>query len=161
MAVYHFTIHAYRSWRPDHPRGYVHHTNGLLSPDPLVARWHDALARFDRVPFDDAIQRILLRGSREICAARGWRLHAGGTDPTHLHLLVSWRPFVPSSDVLNKLKNVLSYMLGREVGPTGRRRFVRGGSRRRLTGRGHFDHLVRRCFPHHPGVYWRERMPLP
>ena len=26
MAVYHFTIHAYRSWRPDNPRGYVHHT---------------------------------------------------------------------------------------------------------------------------------------
>ena len=47
MAVYHFTIHAYRSWRPDNPSGYVHHTKGLLPSDDETARWYEAHANFD------------------------------------------------------------------------------------------------------------------
>ena len=154
MAVYHFTIHAYRSWRPDHRRGYVHHTDGLLPPDPLMATWHDAHAKFQPVPFDDEIQRILISGSHDICTRRSWRLHACGMDPTHLHLMVSWRPFTSCADVLNKLKNVLSWQLGQQVGPVGRRWFVRGGSMRRVANIGHFTYLVRRYFPDHPGLFW-------
>jgi REP element-mobilizing transposase RayT len=159
MAVYHYTIHAYRSWRPDNPRGYVHHSRGLLPPDPLMANWYDAAATQDAVVFDDRIQRILLSTSHEVCVNRGWRLHAGGTDPTHLHLLVSWRGFVPCSDVLTRLKNVMSLRLGQTVGPAGRRWFVRRGSTRRVLTRGHFRHLVCTYLPDHRGAFWREGLP--
>ncbi len=161
MAVYHFTVHAYRSWRPDHPRGNVHHTDGPLPPDSLMANDHDALAKFGRVPFDDVIRPMLLREAHDICRNRGCRLHAAGTDPMHVHLLVSWRRFTLCSDVLNKLKNVLSYQLGRQVGPIGRRWFVRGGSMRRVSSRSHFDHLIGTYIPSHLGVCWREGLPLP
>jgi hypothetical protein len=71
MPVYHITLHAYRSWRPDNPRGYVHHTKGLLPPDPEAAKWYDANAKFGKMDFDDQIQRILIRESHATCERRG------------------------------------------------------------------------------------------
>jgi REP element-mobilizing transposase RayT len=161
MAVYHFTIHAYGTWRADNPRGYVHHDDGLLPPDPIIARARDAAANFDTMEFNEPIQRLLIRAAWETCRRRGWRLHAVGTDPTHIHLLVSWIEFLLWSNVFNRLKNGMSYMLGKEIGPRGRRWFVRGGSRKRVVERGHFDYLMNTYLPDHRGVFWREGQELP
>ena len=38
MPVYHITLHAYRSWSPDHPRGYTRRGKGYQKPDPEQAR---------------------------------------------------------------------------------------------------------------------------
>lgn len=161
MAVYHFTLHAYRSWRPDHPRGYVHHTNGLLPPDPVAAKWYDAHAKSEPTIFDEKVQRLLYRGTSEICRNRNWRFHGGASDPTHFHVLVSWIEFVSCQDVLARMKNLLSYILGQEIRPRGRKWFVRGGSKRRVKDRGHFDYLLDKYFPDHRGLVWREGEPLP
>ncbi len=52
MAVYHFTIHAYRSWSPDHPRGYTEYGEGYQLPSENVAQIYDDNATKDPVEFD-------------------------------------------------------------------------------------------------------------
>src|SRR5207249_454531 len=128
MPVYHFTLHAYRSWRADHRRGYVHHTKGLLKPDPHIAEARDRLARFDEVKFDAAMQRLMVLAVLETCRRRKWRLHGAGNDESHIHLAVSWTKFERWEEVLRLLKNGMSFVLGKQIGPRGRRWFVRGGS---------------------------------
>lgn len=161
MPVYHFTIHAYRSWRPDNPRGYVHHTDGLLPPDPEMAKWYDSNAKFGRVDFESEIQRLLVRESYAICARRKWRLHAIGNELTHLHQVVSWNGFVRYQFVVGQMKGALSRALGLQIGPVGRKWFTRGSSERRVTRREHYDHLLEPYLPGHSGIFWMEGMPLP
>jgi hypothetical protein len=161
VAVYHFTFHAYRSWRPDNPRGYVHHTKGLLPPDEEMARWYDAHAKFGRMNFEREIQLLLTRDMHAICIRRGWRLHAIGNEETHLHALISWKEFIESSVVGGQLKGSLSHHLGKEIGPAGRKWFSRGASERRVLDEGHFAYLVETYLPSHSGVFWKEGQELP
>ena len=107
------------------------------------------------------MQKILIAGTYDICQHRRWHFHGGGNDATHYHSLISWRDYVHWQDVRDKLKNLLSLFLGRWTGIEGRTWFVEGGSRKRVTTRGHFDHLLDTYFPDHNGVFWREGMPLP
>ena len=58
-------------------------------------------------------------------------------------------------------KNVLSLLLNRVTGEQGRRWFVRDGSRKRVTDQAHLDYLVDKYLPDHPGLFWREGLPLP
>lgn len=161
MAVYHFTIHAYRSWRPDNPRGYVHHTKGLLPPDDEMAKWYDSHAKFGKIDFELEIQLLLTRETHAICLRRAWRLHGIGNEETHLHALVSWKEFINSSVVLGQIKGALSHHLGKMIGPSGRKWFSRGGSERRVLGTAHFAHLIETYLPSHSGVFWKEGQPLP
>jgi hypothetical protein len=49
VAVYHFTYHAYRSWMPDNPKGYVRRGEGILPPDAEMARLYAKAARAKEV----------------------------------------------------------------------------------------------------------------
>jgi hypothetical protein len=55
VAVYHFTYHAYRSWRPDHPRGYTKKGEGYQPPDPEIAEEYDERATQDPVEFTEEV----------------------------------------------------------------------------------------------------------
>ena len=157
MAVYHFTLHAYQSWMPDHPRGWVKRGEGVQKPDPELATEWRASAQAGRVYFTRDLQAVLVWGAYDCCA----RLHAVGTDPGHVHLVVSWRHYAPYQRVMDKLKNVLSYLLGRATSRRGRRWFVRDGSHRRVTNRSHLDYLIREYLPDHRGVFSSEDRPPP
>ena len=146
MAVYHFTIHAYRSWSPNHRRGYTRWKKGYEKPDPERAKEYDRNAKHPRVNFDRAIQEILILGTIDVCKRRGWRLHGAATDPTHLHVAVSWHGFLPWNEALRQIKNVLSYLLGRCTDQRGRRWFVQHGSRRRITDHEHLTYLLKTYF---------------
>jgi REP element-mobilizing transposase RayT len=159
MPVYHFTLHAYRSWTPAHRRGYVRRGKGILPTDMEMARVYAGAAKHPPVIFTTRIQKMLIDVSLTECAAQHWRLHAVATDKTHIHLLISWKTSVPWNDVVKRLKNILSYRIGREQTLTGRRWFVRGQSRRRVIDRAHFEYLVQKYFPDHNGVGWTEPTP--
>jgi REP element-mobilizing transposase RayT len=161
MAVYHFTLHAYRSWSPNHRRGYTRRGEGYQLPDPEVARQYDARANHPKVVFDRSIQEVLIVGSFDICRRRGWRLHAVGTDPSHVHMVISWHGFQSWRQVMEKLKNVLSYFLGRATEKPGRRWFVTDGSRKRVMDQDHLDYLMTEYLPDHPGLFWCEGEALP
>src|SRR5262245_34603989 len=52
MPVYHFTLHAYRSWRADNKRGYVKERE-VKKPDPKLQKKWDKRAKLPPVEFDD------------------------------------------------------------------------------------------------------------
>lgn len=161
MPVYLFTFHAYRSWMPDRPRGYVRRGEGVLPPDPKRAEEYHNRAQEPPRQFTFEQQQLLIATFADVCANLRWRLHAVATDPSHVHLLVSWREFSPWQDISRRLKNIASLALGRQVGVTDRKWFSRGGSRKRVRDREHFDYLVRQYLPSHRGVCWREGEELP
>ena len=161
MPVYHFTLHAYRSWSPAHRRGYTKRGKGYQRPDPERAKEYDHRAKFPKVVFDRQLQEVLIVGCADICRRRGWRLHAVGTDPSHFHFIVSWRGFLPWRHVMERTKNLLSLFLGRATRQAGRRWFVVNGSRKRVMNAEHLRYLVAEYLPDHRGAYWCEGRPLP
>lgn len=162
MPVYHFTIHAYRSWRPDHPRGYTKKGEGYQPPDEEAARKYDDAAKQEAVIFDRALQIEILHVAHDICATERWRLEAAGFDETHTHLVLSWIGFKPWEEIDRQLKNLLSLMLNRRRGITGKRWFVRGRSApRRVWSRAHLEYLLTEYLPDHPGIFWKRGDVLP
>jgi REP element-mobilizing transposase RayT len=154
VAVYHLTFHAYLSWLPDRPRGYVR-DGEILPPDEQMAAWYRRDARGEAVTFCDHMQATIVRAVRQTCDTFGWRLHQARAIPTHVHTIVSWREFVSYREVGKKLKQQmgrsLSLLLDRP-GPW----FVRGFSHKRVTRREHFDYLMLEYLPKHGGAFWRE-----
>ena len=161
MAVYLFTFHAYRSWNADNPRGYVRKGQGILTPDAAQARKYDRLAKEPPVLFTVDNQLVMLWILSDACRRRNWRLYQIASEPTHIHLLVSWREFLPWQKVRGKLKNLMSRELGRQCSMPGHRWFAGGASRKRVKDRRHFEHLMKRYLPSHRGLVWREGDPLP
>ncbi len=161
MAVYLITLHAYRTWGPDKPRGFVRKGQGIQPPSEEVARMYNGQAGDDPVSFSVVSQRVLITGAYDICAHRQWRLHAVGTDPTHGHFLISQSGFMNWQAVRDKLKNLLSLFLGRASGVQGKRWFVADGSRKHVQNKAHFDYLVDSYLPKQRGAFWKEGDVLP
>lgn len=149
---------------PDHPRGYVRRGKGILPPDAEMAGRYERRAKHERVVFDQQLQRILIDGTRDICDRRGWRVHQVAVVSSHLHALVSWRDeAVGWQFVRDTLKRLLGWMLAKRTEQKGRRWFVRGGSRRRVRERGHFEFHMSEYLPRHfrgrrGGTGWDERV---
>jgi len=161
MAVYHFTLHAYRSWNADNPRGYVKHDQGIQSPDAARADFYNSQALQEAILFADEHQRVMAWIVADACGRRNWRMHALACELTHVHILVSWRTFQEWQSVRAKLKNLMSLELGKYFQSPGRKWFAREGSRNQVRNRRHFNHLMDRYFPKHRGLVWREGDPLP
>jgi len=156
MPAYLFTLHAYRSWNPDNPRGFVQEGKGLQAPNEGLARYYREHARHKAVRFRRFHQSVLVWIAFDACARRNWRLHCVATEPTHVHFLVSWRCEEKWNAVRTRLKTLSSLMLGRKCGRPGRKWFSRKGSRKRVRDREHFDYLVNEYLPGHRGLRWRK-----
>ncbi|TWU00165.1 hypothetical protein Pla108_11100 [Botrimarina colliarenosi] len=158
MPVFLITIHAYRSWNADHPRGYVRHGKGILPPNAEQAKAYDERAADLPALFGDAEQAAIASISADACLRRIWRLHAIAVEPTHAHLLVSWRDDTRSSVVGGKIKNLISRELNLGLA-TKRKWLSRGASRKRVKDQRHFDHLLETYLPKHRGLFWKEGLP--
>jgi hypothetical protein len=156
MPVYLFTFHSYRSWNPDHPRGFVQRGKGILPPDADLAKEYEKRAKGPTTLFDRSCQRILIWISYDACMRRKWRLHYVATETTHVHILVSWKEYELWRKVGTRLKNLASLMLGRKLGQPKGKWFSRKGSRKRVSDRKHFDYLVNTYLPKHRGMKWCE-----
>jgi REP element-mobilizing transposase RayT len=156
MAVYLFTLHAYRSWNADRPEGFVQRGQGIQPTNPALAEAYDEAAGHPPVIFDRPMQRLLIETGRDVCKRREWRLHGASVDATHLHMLVSWQGYRAWSDVRGKIRNIMSLELSKQIGPVGRPWFSREGSRKHVTDRRHFDHLMQTYLPKHCGLQWYE-----
>lgn len=161
MAVYHFTLHAYRSWNADNPRGYVKHNQGIQPADSARAEFYDSQASQEPMHFTNEHQQVISWIVADACARRQWRLHGLAFEPTHVHILVSWRGFQRWEKVRGKLKNLMSLELGKHFRTPGRHWFSGEGSRKRVRDRAHFDYLMGRYFPKHRGRVWREGDAIP
>jgi hypothetical protein len=159
VAVYLLTFHAYRSWRPDNPRGYVKRGQGVQKPDAEVAKRYDQRAKHSPVRFGEAEQGAIIDAAIVFAGEQDYRLHYIYAGTTHVHALLSWRQFTEWNDVRVALKRRLGKALSETMDRPGPW-FSRGGqdSRRRIEDRAHFDHLMQRYLPkrEHRGWHWRE-----
>ncbi|MGH7214809.1 MAG: hypothetical protein ACREIT_08595 [Tepidisphaeraceae bacterium] len=156
MPVYFFTYHAYRSWMPDHKRGFVQKGKRYQPPNPSLANAYNNAASFPPFEFDHHIQRFIIEVVHDVCQRRAWRHHGSGTEPTHLHSLVSWRDATRWQDVCGKIRNIISLQLSKRFNHKGRRWLVEDSSRRRVKDQEHFDYLVEKYIPKHGGWRWIE-----
>ena len=156
MACYLFTLHAYRSWNADHPRGFVQEQGKIEPPNANLAQFYNEHASQPPVRFGPFHQRVMIWITYDACVRRGWRLHAAATETTHIHMLVSWKSEELWRNIRHRLKLLCSLMLGRKLGQEGRKWFVRKGSRKRVRDRAHFDYLVGQYLPKHRGLRWTE-----
>ena len=103
----------------------------------------------------------MLCGVYDICQHRGWRLHAFGSEPTHIHIIVSWNDETEWRYVRNKITNLLSLFLGRYTGEAGRRWFTAKPSRKRVRDHDHLGYLINTYLPNHGRLFWKEGDPAP
>lgn len=152
MPVYHFTFHAYLSWLPDRPEGYVHHTTGLNPTNPDLAKLYRGQAREEPVEFSTPHQLILVEETLTAARFQNFEPLAIGTDATHLHVLLQWRDERVWSKLRNGLKESYSRKLNAVYGK--REWFCENASRKRVVNREHYQYLRTRYIPDHPGAKW-------
>ena len=152
MPVCLLTLHAYATWMPDRREGSVHWRRGEQPADAELADAYRRRQRQTSVCFDHEKQRVLIDQWLEAAEHQELIAYAAATDPTHLHLLVGWRGGREPEVLQRSVKRSLSVRMNREFGE--RTWFTRGGHRRRVRERGHFDHLVRVYLPGHVGWKW-------
>lgn len=157
VPVYLFTYHAYRTWNPDHPRGFVQdQERGYQPPNKALAAEYDRAATAPPALFDGLAQDFLVRMAYDFCVRRGYRLHAIATDPTHVHVVVSWRDGMTWTSIRQSLKNLLSLGLNRMHPGRSEKWFSRGASRKRVRDAAHLRHLLETYLPRHRGLRWTE-----
>lgn len=154
MPVYLFTIHAYRSWMPDRPQGYVRRREGILPTDRIMAAKYARVASETVIEFDDEVQRALIDETLTASKTQDLRCHDIATDATHVHLLVSWTTEKNSAAVRKSLKTSLTQRLNRDFQK--RTWFSRSGSRKPVKDQSHFDYLIQTYLPDHSGWKWSE-----
>ena len=152
MPVAHFSQHAYGTWLPDRPQGYVHHADGLRPADPDMA---DAYRRRQREPtarFDAGVQRLMIEVAIGAQDPQRITIHSCGTDPAHLHVALAWRDDRATEAVCRALKQSLTRSLNTAIGR--RTWFTKGFDRKPVRDAGHLRHLVEVYHPSHRGWCW-------
>ena len=137
---------------PDRKRGYVKRDKGVLPPDPDMAGRYKQNMKESPVEFDADKQRAMLDEMRIGSKFQRFDLRGVGTDPTHLHGLVSWRDERSWDRLRNGIRSSLTRRLNREFEK--RSWFVEGASRKRVVERQHYDYLIDTYLPDHPGLKW-------
>jgi REP element-mobilizing transposase RayT len=139
---------------PDRRRGYVRRGAGVLAPDLTAARRYAEDSAAPAVLLGPRHQRLMLQAATEACAVQRYRLHAAAFDPTHVHMLVSWRIERGWLRVRMRLRQAITRQMNAHFGR--RAWFSRGASRHRVRERRHFDYLVSKYLPGHRGLCWSE-----
>lgn len=152
MPCYLFTYHAYGSWLPDHPRGYVQRGRGVLPPDPEMAERYRGKLKQAIVHFDAHVQSHLIEGTLEACTCQEVTCHFIATEMTHLHVLVSWEMDRTWQIVRKQIRGNLT----RRLNEAFKRQdwFSKSPSRKQVKDQEHFDYLVSSYLPKHSGLKW-------
>jgi len=104
--------------------------------------------------FNDGLQDILIDEAKTLVGFQRLRLHAVATEPSHVHLLVSWRDERHWKNIRDKVKESLSRRLNRELGRE--QSLSEGASRRHVEDQDHFNYLMYVYLPSHSGKKWFE-----
>ena len=156
MPVLHFTYHTYRSWMPDREEGFVQEHRGWQPKNEKLAKAYAEAAEWPAFLFSDIDQRFVIETVLDICGRRSWRLHAAATEPTHLHVVVSWRDETKWNFVRGKIRNIISTELSKRHRQKGRPWLATGSSRKRVEDEEHFNYLINEYLPGHSGWKWFE-----
>lgn len=154
MPVYLFTFHGRGTWMPDHPRGYVHPKRGLQPCDPVMGANYRRNQREPAVFFDAEHQRVIIEASRRAAPFLDITIHAVANEPTHSHVLASWKHDRVASSLRRSLRRALSITLNEAFGK--RDWFAEKPPLRRVRTYDHLDYLVLKYLPEHKGEHWED-----
>jgi len=153
VPVYHFTFHAYGSWLPDHPKGYVRRDKGILPPDDEAAKAYRYRMNGEPVEFDEVLAGLLNETIESAIDPQRLELYAVGIDPTHVHVVVGWRDDRTPIAIRTQLKSSMTRVLNGV-----RRRdewWTENASQKPVKDREHLLHLLNEYLPGHHRWYWR------
>ncbi len=129
---------------------------GVLPADKEMAEFYSGQAKDEPTVLDRSIQRMLIEELIVACQHQRLRLHAGTTEPSHVHGLVSWREEKGWLLVRNGLKSSVSRRLTKESSEEQHLRLSEGASRKHVKDPDHFEYLMKTYLPRHRGVAWYE-----
>ena len=153
------TLHAYLSWLPDRPQGYVR-DGQVLPPDHEMADAYRHSAKDDGKSFSIEQLTVLHAGVLDIADRRGWTVHAVFGEWSHFHIVLTWADSTPD-DVAAKFSNLLSKFLGDDAGVRGKRWFARNPSCQPIKSDEHLEFLVESYRRRHIALHWRAGDTLP
>jgi REP element-mobilizing transposase RayT len=161
MGVYHITLHAYRSWGADHPKGYVQRGEWGIKPTNVqLAQHRNRIAGQEPTRFTPDMQRAAIEMVKDFCRRRGYVLHGVSVTPTHVHVVLSWEDEQDPKQAAIRLKQLLGMRLGEVTGRRGWKWFSRGQDVKPVEDRKHLDYLIDEYLPEHiheQGVVWTEK----
>jgi REP element-mobilizing transposase RayT len=110
------------------------------------------------VEFTEDQEKTMIAEVHVAAGKQSFRVHYVATEPTHVHILVSWKDDRPFEKLRASIRQSISRRLGRD---DGRRTWLsEGGSRRKVSSQEHFDYLVTTYLPNHGGWKWSEEQGL-
>ncbi|MEM9347103.1 MAG: hypothetical protein AAGB26_10855 [Planctomycetota bacterium] len=152
MPVYLFTYHAYGTWLPDKPKGYVRRKQGVLQADADQADTYRSQMKDAAVSFDEQMQRLLIETAQSTASFLEIEIRLIATDTTHLHILLQWRHTRPWDKLRASIKVKLSKLLKEQLGD--RPWLSEGASRKQVTEDEHLHYLENQYLPDHRGWKW-------
>ncbi len=154
MPCYLFTYHAYGSWLPDHDKGFVLRKKGIQSTDIALAKTYRQRMQETEVTLSETHQQAAIEAIRNATKHIACRLYIVVTDPTHIHMLTSWRDEKTWQQKRNSYKRAITIALKTEYEK--RTWLSEGSSRKQIKDREHFEYLITQYLPKHCGWKWSE-----
>jgi hypothetical protein len=138
---------------------YVRRGEGHLPQDTSTAAKYRSRMKCQAIEFDESMQLAMIEEVHTASQHQIYCVHCVATEPTHVHILVSWQDEKRDSKQLrSSLRQSLSRRLSKQFG---RRHWLsEGGSRRRVINDEHFDYLVAIYLKEHGGWKWNEEKGL-
>ena len=152
MPCYLFTYHGFGTWLPGHRRGYVRRGEGVRPPNRDADAVYRRRMNATPVRFTPAMQGLLVETARGAGKHLDATVHAVFTEPTPIHVLVSWRHARGWKSMRSSIKHALTRAPGTKHGR--RRWFVDSASRKRVRDGEHFAHLMTTYREKHRGARW-------
>ncbi len=155
MPVAHYTQHAYGTWMPDRPQGYVHHAHGLKPTNAKLADAYRRNQREESAWFGPDQQRLIIEATLASQEFQQTTVYSVATDRSHLHVAIGWRNEREEDAICIALKQSLTRALN---GAFCRRSWFTKGYNCRLVGDAeHLLRLVESYHPSHRGWGWNRR----
>ncbi|MGI9456927.1 MAG: hypothetical protein ACR2NU_10215 [Aeoliella sp.] len=152
MPCYLFTYHPYGSWLPDRNQGYVRRGQGIQKPDASMMCLYQDSMKGNPITLASGHQRAIIRSVIESQQKQRFEAYFVATEPTHAHILLSWKDDRRVVKMRGLVKGSLTRALNKEF--IRREWFAEGGSRKRVRDRTHFEYLVEDYLPKHSGRKW-------
>jgi hypothetical protein len=100
---------------PDHRRGYVHRGDGIRPPDEHMGELYRGNLKQAVVRFDGTKQQQLVQGALDACEHQDVRCHFIATEPTHVHVLVSWNSDRTWQIVRKQVRGCITRLLNESI----------------------------------------------
>ena len=147
MPVYHFTFHAFGSWLPDRPEGYIIRNKGWQPPSEASTVQYRSNMNQDVVAFTDDQQQLLLQTLIDCQTHQCIKLYAIATEPTHIHAVTAWTDDREPEPVRAQMKYSMTRALVQAFGK--RKWFVQNAGQTQVRDDEHLYELVHHYLPKH------------